>query len=551
MIQKRTIIALLLALCGGKAHATFNYDTQDRLTQAGNLAMTYSADGNILSKTNIGQYYYDGAKPHAVTSIDNDHFLVSDIRQTATYNSCGKVTQIQQTDSLTLQLSYGPEGERWKSSFLSGGQNTTMLYLGDYEEVTTPQGTKSICYLDGGVMAIRESNVPLTLYVPITDNLGSITRIYNGSGTLVFRAAYDAWGNQTVYNNSIGFHRGYCGHEMLPDFSLINMNGRLYDPLLGRFLSTDNFVQEPYDSQNFTLKYTDPSGEFFWVPIIVGAVIGGAVNLGIEAYNGQVNSIMDGLAAFGIGAIAGAAGGLTGGAAFGLAGGAAGGAGGVFAGMAGSAAGAAVSMPIQSLGNHIYFGDPMITGEEFLYGVAASAVLGGAVNGAMAKMNGRSFWNGKPSIQMPIQPIEPVAISNTTTYDISNTSTSAFRNGDYIKEEYTVFTNELRRRNVIQENTLYINNTREIKGYLPRTSITESTNSFHRFPTSFDYNIINGGDLAYFDTSSSIFASPGIVNSTQGFYTVGINSSGYIYHRCFYPTSNFLKLYPGFKYLTK
>ena len=54
---------------------------------AGNLAMTYSADGNILSKTNIGQYYYDGAKPHAVTSIDNDHFLVSDIRQTATYNS--------------------------------------------------------------------------------------------------------------------------------------------------------------------------------------------------------------------------------------------------------------------------------------------------------------------------------------------------------------------------------------------------------------------------------------------------------------------------------
>ena len=92
MIQKRTIIALLLALCGGKAHATFNYDTQDRLTQAGNLAMTYSADGNILSKTNIGQYYYDGAKPHAVTSIDNDHFLVSDIRQTATYNSCGSVS---------------------------------------------------------------------------------------------------------------------------------------------------------------------------------------------------------------------------------------------------------------------------------------------------------------------------------------------------------------------------------------------------------------------------------------------------------------------------
>ena len=159
------------------------------------------------------------------------------------------------------------------------------------------------------------------------------------------------------------------------------------------------------------MKYTDPSGEFFWVPIIVGAIIVGTINLGIKAYNGQINSFGDGLAAFCIGAIAGAAGGLTGGAAFGLAGGAAGGAGGVFAGMAGGAASAAVSMPIQSLGNHIYFGDPMITGRELLYSVAFSAALGGAINGTVAKMNGRSFWSGKPSIQMSIQPIEPIAVN--------------------------------------------------------------------------------------------------------------------------------------------
>jgi len=56
---------------------------------------------------------------------------------------------------------------------------------------------------------------------------------------------------------------------MLPEFGLINMNGRLYDPVLGRMLSPDNYVQMPDNTQNFNrysyvlnnpLKYTDPSG---------------------------------------------------------------------------------------------------------------------------------------------------------------------------------------------------------------------------------------------------------------------------------------------------
>ncbi|GAB6013453.1 RHS repeat-associated core domain-containing protein [Viscerimonas tarda] len=40
-------------------------------------------------------------------------------------------------------------------------------------------------------------------------------------------------------NNTFKFYRGYTGHEHLPEFSLINMNGRVYDPVLGRFLSPD------------------------------------------------------------------------------------------------------------------------------------------------------------------------------------------------------------------------------------------------------------------------------------------------------------------------
>ncbi|MCR5696877.1 MAG: RHS repeat-associated core domain-containing protein [Marinilabiliaceae bacterium] len=55
----------------------------------------------------------------------------------------------------------------------------------------------------------------------------------------------------------------------VPEFGLIDMNGRFYDPQLGRFLSPDPYVQDMTNPQNFNrysyclnnpLKYTDPSG---------------------------------------------------------------------------------------------------------------------------------------------------------------------------------------------------------------------------------------------------------------------------------------------------
>ena len=131
-----------------------------------------------------------------------------------------------------------------------------------------------------------------------TDNLGSIRRIYGKTGATVFEATYDAWGQRTVVKDSIDFRRGYTGHEHLPEYGLINMNGRLYDPLLGRFLSPDPYVQMPNFSQNYNrysyclnnpLEYTDPSGELvWWIPVVAGAIIG--------AYTGA--SIQSGTAAF-------------------------------------------------------------------------------------------------------------------------------------------------------------------------------------------------------------------------------------------------------------
>ncbi len=40
----------------------------------------------------------------------------------------------------------------------------------------------------------------------------------------------------------IFLQRGYTGHEHLQSVGLIHMNGRLYDPVLHRFLMPDNYV---------------------------------------------------------------------------------------------------------------------------------------------------------------------------------------------------------------------------------------------------------------------------------------------------------------------
>lgn len=66
-----------------------------------------------------------------------------------------------------------------------------------------------------------------------------------------------------------GSARGYTNHEHLDPVGLIHMNGRVYSPELGRFLSPDPIIQAPYYSQSYNryayvfnnpLRFVDPSG---------------------------------------------------------------------------------------------------------------------------------------------------------------------------------------------------------------------------------------------------------------------------------------------------
>ena len=277
----------------------------------------------------MGNYSYEETnRPHAVAEVDNTDGKISSDVLTTTFNDFGKIQLIaDEGKRLRMDFVYGPEQERWISELSKDGADIrTTIYAGNYEKVTEKGITHEFYYLDGNTILIKE-NGAFKSYLAFTDNLGSIISVIDENGTRVFEASYDAWGKQTVTLNTIGLYRGYTGHEMLNEFDIINMNGRLYDPVLGRFFSPDNYVQLPDNSQSFNrysyclnnpLKYTDPSGELFGIDdaVFAFALFGVANSMMQAAYNGK-NVLSAGLlslaysaATYGIGSLLGNVGGL-------------------------------------------------------------------------------------------------------------------------------------------------------------------------------------------------------------------------------------------------
>lgn len=127
------------------------------------------------------------------------------------------------------------------------------------------------------------------------DHLGSLVAVSNASGAVLERMAYDAWGKRLFPNgttdpngqiNPASTDRGYTGHEHLDELGFVHMNGRIYDPLLGRFLSPDPHIQDEALLQNYNrysyvlnnpLRYTDPTGEWIQVVQAFALVIGAAL----------------------------------------------------------------------------------------------------------------------------------------------------------------------------------------------------------------------------------------------------------------------------------
>jgi RHS repeat-associated protein len=175
---------------------------------------------------------------------------------------------------------------RIKQQYTVSNNTISKLWAGACEYITENGQQKSLTYLSGpeGVFAlhVKSPNSMENIYYIHIEHLGSWNTITDENGNLLQELSFDAWGNRrnpATWRSFTGtppaplFDRGFTGHEHFYTFGLINMNGRMYDPLVSRMLSPDNFIQAPDFSQSFNrysyvwnnpLVYTDPSGEFIF-----------------------------------------------------------------------------------------------------------------------------------------------------------------------------------------------------------------------------------------------------------------------------------------------
>lgn len=346
------------------------YDNLNRLTEyaTGNgvasctssqnhKVVGYDALGNITSKTGVGTYSYPSARlarPHAVSGITGTvNGIVSpqyhydadgnlDCTYTGSYpTDCagsGAVRKVRYTafnmvDSITqgntsIAFAYDGNGSRVRQSVTVGATTTVTTYLNDAvsgamsEKVVTNDSSATwhdYMVVDGRIVAEKLSGATSALRYFVTDHLGSVAVVMNESGSVVERSAYDPWGKRRNVDGSDDVTcsltsqttRGFTGHEQIDAACLINANARLYDQTLGRFMTADSILPDPYDLQSYNrysyvrnnpLTMTDPTGHIETVVVVGGA---GAGSLG----GGVIGSLSNafGLISIGAGGIGDAA----------------------------------------------------------------------------------------------------------------------------------------------------------------------------------------------------------------------------------------------------
>jgi RHS repeat-associated protein len=317
--QKGTLTSRTNSMFGWNEN--FSYDNLNRLTSfndnSGAKSQAYDTKGRITSATKLGTFAYSGNsfQPYQLTlnSAGQNHYN-NYTQQQVSFNAFRKPFEITEHGKDKVSFQYNALLKR--SNIFYGGLQSDKLqrrYRKHYSmdgtmEITYDKNsgkTSFVTYLGGDPYkanvvwhSSQTSTATDNYYYLHRDYKGSIMAITDTNGVVKEKRHFDAWGNIVKLTNGSGTNlsnftitdRGYTGHEHLKSVGLINMNARVYDPVLHRFLGPDNYIQDPFDTQNYNrygyvlnnpLMYTDPTGNFaflaFLGAVLYGALVGAAV----------------------------------------------------------------------------------------------------------------------------------------------------------------------------------------------------------------------------------------------------------------------------------
>ena len=316
-------------LTARKDHTTgteelFKYDNLNRLIENRNTLGTFSLDpvkvfsyeydvlGNMTYRSDLGTLNYAerGFGPHAVTSVQRrDATMTEDIFNPygwysydangnliknkdrkiswTSFNKPKVMETLVNSDPRKMVYDYGTEFQRITK--FDANKNKTIRYFGQgslehikeqgetHWKYYIPVGstTLEIKYKQSGSNSAPVLNQVEKQYL-FKDHVGSTDVIVDDGGNIVERLSFNPWGERrnadwTEADIEIvsGSNRGFTGHEMDDEIGLVNMKARIYDPVLGRFLSPDALIPNPTDLQSYNrysyvrnnpLSFSDPSG---------------------------------------------------------------------------------------------------------------------------------------------------------------------------------------------------------------------------------------------------------------------------------------------------
>lgn len=276
---------------------TQNYDDRGRITNNKQGHYNYGLSNKPYQNTSI--VHTPGSPPtfsnNLVQSINYNAFKapvnINDLSSNTTisfgYNA---------NEQRSVMCSVGNSGgkiTRTKRRYYSADGSMEISTVFSTTTSTTPTSVEFLTYIGGTAysapVVLKSDGTSYNYFYLHRDYQSSILAITNATGGVVEKRLFDPWGLPTIVQNGAGatlaqmtfFDRGYTGHEHLQDVGLINMNARLYNPRLHRFLEADNYIQDPYNTQNYNrygycvnnpLKYTDVTGNVFNIATLAGCI---------------------------------------------------------------------------------------------------------------------------------------------------------------------------------------------------------------------------------------------------------------------------------------
>ncbi|WP_170113165.1 Ig-like domain-containing protein [Ahniella affigens] len=336
----------------------FTYDNLNRLLlgrvhqngalRGDSISLGYDALGNICSKaTPAGAQTYQygngsacgtpdtsNPRPHAVTQMQGPTGTF-----TYQYDEAGNQTRADHSNNAkdrdirfgaegladrivvgngnsSSDFRYGPGG-RYLRTDVKDGITTITRYVSGIELITKRQGGVETSrerkrYIGGFLILTQKiqsgGTVTEDYRYLLGDHLGSTDTLVDEQGVVKERLSFDPHGNRraaegagvwiTAVSNyqAANTTHGFTGHEHIDHAEIVHMNGRLYDPILGRMLSPDPIVQELYNLQNLNrytyvlnnpLSLTDPTGlswmDSNWRSVAAAVIVVAAIAIPILA----------------------------------------------------------------------------------------------------------------------------------------------------------------------------------------------------------------------------------------------------------------------------